>query len=548
MKEKKDSELITRFTLFLPKDLSIDSMSQVKKVKLPYVIIGTLFCLVSFFLLGVGLVFQKIYLLALLLFLTTMVFVASLFFTKKGKFKIGSYINSVGLLMGCAAVLFFAPFYPTTTILYRDAFFAVVMALLNQAVSIKKRQLKHFFHIELLMWIVSVALIFKPLMAVSRVDFFVAVIVNTLALIFCNLLIMLNNLLDFRITSKVEENEKQMKEHLEKILTVVKESDEGLNIGQQLMEYAESASTSLSKVEDFSRYMIKESNTLSSETSSVKNSGEEIAEQAVNMRMSVQTQADSITRTSEEMKQMSSNIDSLNKIASTQKVEMDRIVSSLESQRKLLVEIVQHVDNVKESSEGISSFVNTIDDISSQTGLLAMNASIEAAHAGTYGKGFSVIAQEIRKLSEETNSSASKISENLKDNLSVVKNATDAVSRFAQYMEKSATDMRTTLNSIEEMISGISEINSGVQNIMESLNGIVCESENSSGMVDTVAEKIQVQKASLEKISGFTGAVTERANGLEGILMDIQVAIAMIQRYATENSIVGERISKSLEA
>ncbi|MBR7079384.1 MAG: hypothetical protein IKI40_02565, partial [Treponema sp.] len=132
MKEKKDSELITRFTLFLPKDLSIDSMSQVKKVKLPYVIIGTLFCLVSFFLLGVGLVFQKIYLLALLLFLTTMVFVASLFFTKKGKFKIGSYINSVGLLMGCAAVLFFAPFYPTTTILYRDAFFAVVMALLNQ--------------------------------------------------------------------------------------------------------------------------------------------------------------------------------------------------------------------------------------------------------------------------------------------------------------------------------------------------------------------------------------------------------------------------------
>ncbi len=548
MKEKKDSELITRFTLFLPKDLSIDSMSQVKKVKLPYVIIGTLFCLVSFFLLGVGLVFQKIYLLALLLFLTTMVFVASLLFTKKGKFKIGSYINSMGLLMGCAAVLFFAPFYPTTTILYRDAFFAVVMALLNQAVSIKKRQLKHFFHIELLMWIVSVALIFKPLMAVSRVDFFVAVIVNTLALIFCNLLIMLNNLLDFKITSKVEENEKQMKEHLDKILTVVKESDEGLNIGQQLMEYAESASTSLSKVEDFSRYMIKESNTLSSETSSVKNSGEEIAEQAVNMRMSVQTQADSITRTSEEMKQMSSNIDSLNKIASTQKVEMDRIVSSLESQRKLLVEIVQHVDNVKESSEGISSFVNTIDDISSQTGLLAMNASIEAAHAGTYGKGFSVIAQEIRKLSEETNSSASKISENLKDNLSVVKNATDAVSRFAQYMEKSATDMRTTLNSIEEMISGISEINSGVQNIMESLNGIVCESENSSGMVDTVAEKIQVQKASLEKISGFTGAVTERANGLEGILMDIQLAIAMIQRYATENSIVGERISKSLEA
>lgn len=547
MKDKKESEPITRFSLFLPKDFSLETVSQIQRVKLPYVIIGTLFCLLSFFLLSVGLAFQKLYLLSALVFITTLVFVVSLFFIKKGKYLAGSYLNSIGLLIGCAVVLFFAPFYPNTSILYRDAFFAVVMSLLNQAVSIKKRQLKHFFHVELIMWLGSVAIVFKPLLQLDVRNFWVVAIVCTLALIFSNLLIMLSNLLDFRITSKVEDNEKQIKEHLDKILSVVKESDEGLNIGQQLMEYAESASTSLSKVEDFSRYMIHESNTLSTETNAVKNSGEEIAEQAVNMRTSVQTQADSISRTSEEMNQMSANIDSLSKIASAQKADMDGIVSSLESQRKLLGEIVQQVNNVKESSEGIASFVNTIDDISSQTGLLAMNASIEAAHAGTYGKGFSVIAQEIRKLSEETNSSASKISENLSNNLSVVKDATDAVSRFAQYMEKSAGDMRTTLNSIEEMLSGISEINGGVQNIMASLQSIVCESENSSGMVDTVAEKIQVQKASLEKISDFTGAVTERANGLEGILMDIQIAIAMIQRYATENSIVGERISKSLE-
>ena len=101
--------------------------------------------------------------------------------------------------------------------------------------------------------------------------------------------------------------------------------------------------------------MIHESNTLSTETNAVKNSGEEIAEQAVNMRSSVQTQADSISNTSREMTQMSANIDSLSKIASAQKQDMDGIVSSLESQRKLLGEIVQQVNNVKESSEGIAS-------------------------------------------------------------------------------------------------------------------------------------------------------------------------------------------------
>ncbi|MBO4320975.1 MAG: hypothetical protein J5857_10975, partial [Treponema sp.] len=184
----KNYDLINRFKIFLPKDLSIESMSQIQRVKLPYVIIGTLFCLVSFFLLGLGLVFQRIYFLSILVFLTTLVFVFSTFFTKRGRFQAGSYINSVGLLVGCAVIFFFAPFYPTTTIIYRDAFFAVVMALLNQAVSIKKRQLKHFFHIELIMWIGAMVLDYKGLVAISVRAFWVAAVVNTIALIFCNLL------------------------------------------------------------------------------------------------------------------------------------------------------------------------------------------------------------------------------------------------------------------------------------------------------------------------------------------------------------------------
>ena len=88
---------------------------------------------------------------------------------------------------------------------------------------------------------------------------------------------------------------------------------------------------------------------------------------------------------------------------------MDKLVHNLDSQMLLLQKLVDDVGLVKESSVKVSAFVDAVNQIAAQTGLLAMNASIEAAHAGTLGKGFSVIAQEIRKLSEETSKNAQKV-------------------------------------------------------------------------------------------------------------------------------------------
>lgn len=85
---------------------------------------------------------------------------------------------------------------------------------------------------------------------------------------------------------------------------------------------------------------------------------------------------------------------------------MKHMMSTLDAEKKLIRQIVEEVALVKESSDGISTFIKTVDSIAQQTGVLAMNASIEASHAGEKGKGFSVIAQEIRKLSDQTTSNA----------------------------------------------------------------------------------------------------------------------------------------------
>ena len=98
----------------------------------------------------------------------------------------------------------------------------------------------------------------------------------------------------------------------------------------------------------------------------------------------------------------------------------------------LMKKLVEDVQQVKESSDKVSNFVQAVNDIAAQTGLLAMNASIEAAHAGTLGKGFSVIAQEIRKLSEETTKNAQNITDTLKENEEIVNTTTSSVATFSE--------------------------------------------------------------------------------------------------------------------
>ena len=100
--------------------------------------------------------------------------------------------------------------------------------------------------------------------------------------------------------------------------------------------------------------------------------------------------------------------------AESRKSSMNEMIHSFDVQLSQIKSLENDVARVQESSKQIEAFVDTVNKIASQTGLLAMNASIEAAHAGTLGKGFNVIAQEIRKLSEQTSSNAAQITDSLK--------------------------------------------------------------------------------------------------------------------------------------
>ena len=171
--------------------------------------------------------------------------------------------------------------------------------------------------------------------------------------------------------------------------------------------------------------------------------------------------------------------------------EMQKIADTVNESARIIEELGRH-------SEGISAIVNVIKEIADQTNLLALNAAIEAARAGEQGRGFAVVADEVRKLAERTTSSTQEISAMIgaiqSGTSGAVSSMQDGVSRVAQGVDLS----RRAGESINRIKEGANHVRADVSDISNALREQSLASNEIARNVERIAEMSEANSAAVQ--------------------------------------------------
>lgn len=335
--------------------------------------------------------------------------------------------------------------------------------------------------------------------------------------------------------------------NIEADFSVVKESNDEIGlIIEKMKELTQSLGSIVGKIRNSSDTMSSNSyelNDTSSQTLAANNeiskAVEDVAEGSTGMAASISKINENLLEMSNETKDINASVDEIkNQTTAAQdssKIMNDKIKSMQDSSHKMdegISAISKRIETVNTTVDKVSNIVSVIEEISSETNLLSLNASIEAARAGDAGKGFAVVAQEIRVLSDNTNTELENIKQIISSLVEECRYCVQASGTIVEDNAKQKEEIKAVLDEfgsldeqiqktaekadeIEELVTAMIELN---DDITKSSNSLTDVSAANAAATEEMNANIEELNAMMNGVSEMAGHMNDESDGLKEAL------------------------------
>lgn len=250
----------------------------------------------------------------------------------------------------------------------------------------------------------------------------------------------------------------------------------------------------------------------------------------------IKDQSESVNRSSQAIERMISRVTEIENLTEMKlsKVEvLEKETSRLERESQ---NNVNQMIEASESTKQIIDMVGVINNIATRTNLLAMNAAIEASHAGTAGKGFSVVASEIRKLAEQTAQNSGNIEATVSEIVAEIENATQSSQQSSLILTNLLSEIRDVASGLKDTLDGLKEVSDENKQIIESIEDLNKLTNSVTSSSEEMRSGTAEIKKSITKILNITNESKTEIDDISQGLQKVSDAMNDLTHLSKDNS------------
>ena len=303
----------------------------------------------------------------------------------------------------------------------------------------------------------------------------------------------------------------------------------------ELLLITDNSSTSMDMIVNSFEEMHKQNAEKDALLESAKNNIYKLNEDAAKVSQTMQEQAIAEEQNADAISQMAENTNQINELIKQAKQLSKNLSDSSEAGSAEVQKTELVINSVSEKSKQMSEVIQVIQQVASQTNLLAMNAAIEAAHAGEAGQGFSVVADEIRKLAESTQSQAKSIKDLIIEITKAIQNGSSSMQDTKAMFYKIQQEIGTQTNVVENIAQTMDIQSTGAEEILSTTNKISQNIQSVNEIIKNQANYTEEITEGIKDVVELSGKIDGSMNVSLGILKDFSQSIQIVNEKAQAN-------------